>query len=309
MVGDGKMIYVELFLIFVMVSVVSYYLLSSTESTIEYKRSVKQLSKYEIGVMGRELTSPFYQRVVSPYLEAMLRLLTLGSPKGIRQFYDRKLMIAGQPGGVDGAKFVAIKTLSTLIFGAAGFLMSFVFELYLRNFLVFTGVFAASGYLLPDIWLSYAVEKRKINIKRELPDVMDLMVICIEAGLSFDSALGKIIKHSKGPISKEFARTLYEIQIGMERKEAFKNLYERTDVEELRRLSNAITQSDIFGVSVSNVLRTHAEEMRTMRKQAAEEKAQKIGVKITFPLILCIFPAMFVVILGPAAIRLMEVFS
>ncbi len=302
------MIYVELFLIFVMVSLVSYYLLSSTESAIEYKRSVKQLSRYEIGAIGRELTRPFYQRVVAPYLEAILKILTLGSPKGIRQFYDKKLLVAGQPWGIDGAKFVAIKTLTTLIFAISGFFLSLIFGFYLRSFIVITGIFAASGYLLPDVWLSYAVERRKVTIKRELPDVMDLMVICIEAGLSFDSALGKIIKHSKGPISKEFARSLYEIQIGMERKEAFKNLYERTDVEELRRLSNAITQSDLFGISVSNVLRIHAEEMRTRRKQFAEEKAQKIGVKITFPLILCIFPAMFVVILGPAVIRLMEVF-
>lgn len=297
-------LFVALLFLFVSITTILYFIFTSAEQVREYKQSIKQLSSYEIKAVSSDLTKPFYERVVVPFVNKWARLLSGVSPTRVNRYYSKKLESAGIPLNLDGERFVALKLIITLVFTVLGIAVSLVFFFTFERLLVTVLVLAVLGYFIPDFWLNNVIERRKNEIKRDLPDTLDLLVICIEAGLGFDSALNKIIKFTKGPLSKELSIVLYEIQVGLTRKEAFDNLSKRTAVPELKAFSNAITQAEILGISIGNVLRSQAEELRTKRKLFAEERAQKIGVKLTFPLVLFIFPAIFVVIIGPAAIRL-----
>ena len=164
------------------------------------------------------------------------------------------------------------------------------------------------GFILPDSILSSRVEDRKKEVLRTLSDTLDLLTISVEAGLSLNAAMAQVVKNVPGVLSSEFARMLQEIQLGVPRSEAFRHLADRTDVEELNGFALAMIQADIFGVSISSVLRTQAQQLRIKRRQAIEAKAQQTPVKMVFPLVLCILPALFIVIVGPGAIRIFEGF-
>lgn len=163
----------------------------------------------------------------------------------------------------------------------------------------------AFGFFMPDILVRNLGEKRQLELQKGLPDAMDMLTVCVEAGLGFDAAMGRVSRHLEGPIAEEFARVLQEMQLGLSRIEALRALAERTTLPELRRFVSAIVQSSELGISIGGVLREQSNEMRVRRRQRAEEKAQKLQVKILLPLITCLLPAMFVVILGPAGISIM----
>jgi tight adherence protein C len=162
------------------------------------------------------------------------------------------------------------------------------------------------GYLTPNIVLYQLGYNRREQMRRELPDALDLLTISVEAGLAFDAALSHVARNTTGPLAEEFFRVLQEMQIGLGRADAMRALIERTDLPELRGFVTAMVQADTFGIPIANVLRVQSREMRVKRSQRAEELAQKVPVKILFPLIFCILPALFVVILGPAAIRIIQ---
>lgn len=201
--------------------------------------------------------------------------------------------------------FLALKISSAL----AGCFLVLVFSL-------FKGALAASLFLpviffffwLPDIWLRQRAEKRRQQITRSLPDFIDLLTICVEAGLGLDSAIAKIAEEAKGPLAEEMRRLLSEIQFGQSRRQAWHNLAERLQIKEVNSLSLAISQAELFGVSIGKVLRVQAEQLRTQWRQEAEERALKIPTKLVFPLVLCIFPALLLIILGPAAINIYRAF-
>ena len=165
------------------------------------------------------------------------------------------------------------------------------------------------GYWLPNVVLTNAVQRRQNQIRTALADSIDLLTICVEAGLGFDAALAHVSKNTSGPLADEFYRTLQEVQLGRSRNEAMRNLADRSDVPELRAFVLAMVQADIFGVSVANVLRVQARDMRVKRRQLAEERAMKVPIKVLFPVLFCIFPALVVVILGPAIMRIADVFT
>jgi tight adherence protein C len=164
------------------------------------------------------------------------------------------------------------------------------------------------GFVAPDSILNNRVEERKKEILRTLSDTLDLLTISVEAGLSLNAAIAQVVRNVPGVLSSEFARMLQEIQLGVPRSEAFRHLAERTDVEELNSFALAMIQADIFGVSIASVLRTQAAQLRIKRRQAIEAKAQQTPVKIVFPLVLCVLPALFVVIVGPGAIQIWNSF-
>jgi tight adherence protein C len=172
--------------------------------------------------------------------------------------------------------------------------------------IVVFGVCAFIGFFGPVAMLNSRIDKRRKAMEKELPDVIDLLVISVEAGLGFDSALGRVVQNVPGEISREFSRTLQETRVGVSRTDALRNLTERTDVDDLNTFVLALIQADQFGVSIARVLRVQAEEMRIRRRQRAQERAFKAPVKLVFPLVLFIFPALFVVILGPAALNIMD---
>ncbi len=160
------------------------------------------------------------------------------------------------------------------------------------------------GFILPDSVLNRRVDERQREILKTLSDTLDLLTISVEAGLSLNAAIAQVVQNVPGVLSSEFARMLQEIQLGVPRSDAFRHLAERTDVEELNAFALAMIQADVFGVSIASVLRTQAQQLRIKRRQRAEAKAQQTPVKIVFPLVLCVLPALFVVIIGPGAIRI-----
>ncbi|MBB1022263.1 type II secretion system F family protein [Dietzia sp. E1] len=168
---------------------------------------------------------------------------------------------------------------------------------------------AAVCHFLPELLLTSRSQERNEEIQLELADTLDQMTIAVEAGLGFDSAMARAGRNGTGPLAQEFIRTLQEIQVGQLRRTAYENLAQRTDVPDLRRFVRAIIQADAYGISVADVLRTQASEMRLKRRQRAEEKAQQVPVKVIFPLLVCILPVLFIVLLGPTAINMMEAFS
>jgi tight adherence protein C len=167
---------------------------------------------------------------------------------------------------------------------------------------------AVGGLRVPDMWVHNLGQRRQEQLRRGLPDAMDMMTVCVEAGLGFEAALSRVARNLAGPFAEECARVLQEMQIGLSRSQALRALIERSDVPELRGFVTAVIQSGELGISIGDVLREQSHQMRVVRRQRAEEKAQKLQVKLLFPLITCLLPSMFIVILGPAALQIINFF-
>jgi tight adherence protein C len=258
---------------------------------------------------NRELARPARERLVKPLYNAALTVARRFTPAGAREGIRRKLVMAGSPFGWDPDRVLVAKvaclsggTVLGLLFLA---LFGFAWPLRVLGFLAI----GLLGYWLPNIVLTNAVQRRQGEVRSALADSIDLLTICVEAGLGFDAAMAHVSKNTSGPLADEFYRTLQEVQLGRSRNEAMRNLADRSNVPELRAFVLAMVQADIFGVSVANVLRVQAKDMRIKRRQLAEERAMKVPIKVLFPVLFCIFPALFVVILGPAIMRIAEVFT
>lgn len=255
-----------------------------------------------------DLSRSFRERALVPFLGALGALGTRLTPIGMRRGIARKLVLAGSPLAWSADKIAALKVLSAAAGLGLGWLAATTLEIeglpYVGALVLFGGV----GALIPGATLDIKARTRQEMIRRALPDTMDLLTISVEAGLGFDAALSQVVKSTEGPLSQEIARMLQEMQVGAARADALRNLAARSDVEELRGFTLAMIQAEQFGVSISKVLRSQASVLRTKRRQRAEEKAMKIPVKLLFPLIFCILPAMLIVLLGSAVIRVREVF-
>jgi tight adherence protein C len=258
--------------------------------------------------MRQELDRPFNERVTGPLLARLTALGRRFTPNDQSSRLRRRLDLAGNPPGWDTDRILAFKMLGLIVGAAVG-----VFVPLLAGNVAWAVLFGIGlgllGLFLPNIILYQKAYDRSERIQRELPDALDLLVISVEAGLGFDAALSQVARNTTGPLAEEFFRVLQEMQLGTGRADAMRALAERTDVGDLRGFITAMVQADAFGIPIANVLRIQAREMRTRRSQRAEEAAQKVPVKILFPLIFCIMPALFIVILGPAAIRIMQAFS
>ncbi|MEU0882989.1 type II secretion system F family protein [Lentzea sp. NPDC005914] len=226
------------------------------------------------------------------------------SPAGVASRLQHRLDLAGNPPTWTPDRVLAFKGMGLLLGGALGALLTFRSVGWLVVGLCVGAVF---GFFLPDLLLVNAGQKRQEKIRRALPDAMDMLTVCVEAGLGFDAALAQVARNTNGPLAQECARVLQEMQIGKSRNQALRALTERTTVAELRAFVSALAQAGELGVPIASVLREQAREMRVRRRQRAEEQAQKVPVKILFPLIACLFPAMFVVIIGPGAISIARV--
>jgi tight adherence protein C len=256
--------------------------------------------------MHRELNKPFAERVIVPALEQLTmigRRFTLGDQVSRIRY---RLELAGNPPRWDVDRIIAFKMLGLI----TGFVLGLAVPIILgAGPLTVVGLVVAGsalGYLTPNIVLYQAGYNRREQMRRELPDALDLLTISVEAGLAFDAALSHVARNTTGPLADEFFRVLQEMQIGLGRPDAMRALTDRTDLPELRGFVTSMVQADTFGIPIANVLRVQSKEMRVKRSQRAEELAQKVPVKILFPLIFCILPALFVVILGPAAIRIID---
>jgi tight adherence protein C len=258
--------------------------------------------------MRRDLDKPFNERVTGPFVGWLTRLGRRFTPADQTARMRRKLDLAGNPAGWDTDRILAFKVLGLFIGGAVGLILPLLFGNVLWAIVFGVGL-AVLGFYLPNIILYQTAYNRSEQIRRELPDALDLLVISVESGLGFDAALSQVARNTTGPLADEFFRVLQEMQLGTGRPDAMRALVDRTDVSDLRGFVTSMIQADTFGIPVAQVLRVQAREMRIRRTQRIEEAAQKVPVKILFPLIFCILPALFIVILGPAVITIIESFS
>jgi tight adherence protein C len=256
-----------------------------------------------------ELALPFVDRVLDPVLRHFVSLGRQFTPDERMQAVRHRLDLAGNPAGWDPDRVVGLKALACLVGLVLGLLLPPVFGVGPLPTVALVACGAVFGWYTPALWLYQLAYNRTESIRRDLPDALDLMTISVEAGLAFDAAMTQVARHTRGPLAKEFFRVQQEMTIGTSRADSMRALGERTDVSELKAFLGAMVQADDLGVPIAGVLRVQAGEMRVKRSQRAEELAQKVPVKIIFPLITCIMPCLFVVVMGPAAITLMQNFG
>ena len=271
----------------------------------DVRESLRRLEGYQIqDVRDQEMLAPISERVVNPIVDAFGNIAQRFTPQGYRDQVARKLVLGGlaQKLSVDQ---VLVWKLCGMMSGLL-WLPLVLFVLRLNGIIAFVFVVVLWGvsFMLPDVHLSRAIDTRRHDIAVQLPDILDLLVISVEAGLGFEQALERTTSAVPGPLSDEFRRMLRETSFGSSRADALRSMDERCDVPELRTFVVAMLQADTFGVSIVRILRSQADEMRVRRKLRAQQQAQKLPVKMLVPLVFCIFPSIFVVILGPAMIQL-----
>ena len=248
------------------------------------------------------LTLSAGERAVRPLVGSLAQRARRLTPVGWVEGLERRLMLAGRPANWPLERVLAGKLLLGVAGTVVGFLM-FINQRTFNGFLLWMFI-AVLSYFTPDLLLYSRGTERQKAIRTELPDTLDQMTISVEAGLGFESAMARAGNTGTGPLAEELVRTLQEVQVGVARTQALRNLADRTNVPDLRHFVLAIIQAEGYGIPVADVLRVQAGELRLKRRQRAEERAMKIPVKVIFPLVLCILPTLFIVILGPAVIQI-----
>jgi tight adherence protein C len=253
---------------------------------------------------------PLSERMLRPMLHQFAHLLTRWAPKGQQEQTTAKLSAAGLSGQWEEAEWKGLQyalsvLLSLLFFGIFSVMNTGLLtklEMGIIGFLI--------GYLFPNSWLKAKAKQRQKEIQHTLPDVLDLLTVSVEAGLGFDAALLKVVEKQKGVLAEEFLRVLQEIKMGRPRREALRDLAKRNKpAEDLSNVVASLVQADQLGISIGGVLRNQAIQIRQKQRQRAEEKAQKAPVKMMIPLVFFVFPSIFIIILGPAVIQIMEMFK
>jgi len=254
-----------------------------------------------------ELRQPFFDRTIKPLAGRLSGAVSRFSSVSFSQTTEKRLAMAGNPGDLRVADWLGIKAVSSIVFAILFFL---VFTILLGAgpvvglLLGVAGI--AFGYIAPEFWLGRRVRSRQKSILLQIPDALDLLTISVRAGLGFDAALAKVVEKMNGPLTDEFRRALVEVRMGKARRDALRDIVPRTEVGPLTNFIGAIIQAEQLGVSISKVLQVQSEQLRIERRQRAEEAANKAPIKMLFPLVGCIFPSLFVVILGPAIILIIK---
>jgi len=259
--------------------------------------------------VNTELSQPLFSRVLRPMLDNMGKAMMRVTPGEMLANLEKKIVKAGNPANMEAKDWLSIQALMivglpvlTLIIGRSS-------NMSVGNLLMFIIAEVALGFVLPGFILGKLLTARQKIILNSLPDVIDLLTVSVEAGLGFDGALLKVVDKKPGPLASEFDKVLQEIKVGRQKKDALKDMAERVDLQDFTAFVGAVVQADQFGVGIANVLKIQAEQMRQKRRQRAQEKAMKAPVKMLIPMVLFIFPTLFIVLLGPVAIQLIEQFS
>jgi tight adherence protein C len=256
-----------------------------------------------------ELQQPLIDRTLRPLANRLSGRMSRVASTSFSQSTEKRLALAGNPGNMRVADWLGIKAIGAIVGGVLFGLLFVIpgvigFVPFPIN-LVMIPVGVMFGYTIPEFWLGGRVRKRQKAILLQIPDALDLLTISVRAGLGFDGALGKVVEKLKGPLTEEFRRALAEIRVGKPRRDALRDIIPRTEVPALTNFIGAIIQAEQLGVSISKVLQVQSEQLRIERRQRAEEMAAKAPIKMLFPLVGCIFPSLFIVILGPAIILIM----
>jgi tight adherence protein C len=281
---------------------------STTESGVTRSLAVLEAMTNAPTELTKDLDRSFADRVIEPLQQRALgigrRLSGADTPDRIR----RKLDLAGNPHGWTVDRVVSGKVMGAVVGLLLGIAFGLMFEGNMTRVIMGVGGLVA-GFFGPNLYLYQKIHERSEHLQRDLPDAIDLLTISVESGLGFDAAVQQVARNTEGPLAEEFSRVLREMQIGQGRADALRALGERTNVPDMRSFVGAMVQADSFGIPVAQVLRVQSSEMRVKRRQRAEEKAQQVPVKITIPLIFCILPTLFIAVMGPAVISIMDSFS
>jgi tight adherence protein C len=298
---------IVIFLVLVFGGVAVFLMQAQKSSAINDR--LTQFTENTMSLEEMELQQSFKDRVIVPVYQAMLGMLGKLSPQQNVDKVRLNLQAAGNPGNITPTMFsgmrIVLAVVLVVIFGA----VTLTSMDNIMQALMYTALGAILGYMLPSMWLGQKIKKRKKNITRALPDALDLLTISVEAGLGFDVALQRVTEKWDDDLSREFRRVLSDVRLGRSRREGLRDMADRTGVEDIQTFVAAIIQADQLGVSMSKILRLQSDQMRTRRRQRAEEAAQQAPVKMLFPMVFLIFPALFVVILGPAVPRVIGSFG
>ncbi|MGQ0824373.1 MAG: type II secretion system F family protein [Actinomycetota bacterium] len=271
-------------------------------------RSLKAVEDYgnAANVREQEMLETIGERVLAPTTDVLVGIAKRFTPQGYLENLKRKIVLAGSPPGFEVDRFLIWKVLGVSSVALWFFLAFVVVDLETLNGIIIVGLLSFVAVVGPDAALNRRIQARRRELERALPDMLDLLVISVEAGLGFEQALDRTAGVVPGALAEEVRRMLQEVRIGASRADALRALDERTQVDDIRTFVLALLQADSFGISISRILRSQADEMRIRRHQRAQEQAQKAPVKMLFPLATCIFPSLFVVLLMPAAINIFD---
>jgi tight adherence protein C len=255
-----------------------------------------------------EMSLSFQDRVLLPLFRRLAGVVVKFTPQKQLDDTRHQLELAGLAGSIEPTTFFAIRIGATIGLGILAFLVFFVLSTSTASSqaMMYTAGGVALGYFFPSLWLKSKISKRQDNIVKALPDALDLLTICVEAGLSFDGGMGKIYEKWDNDLAVGFGRVLREIQLGKLRREALKDMADRMEVPDVTSFTAAIIQADQLGVSIAKILRIQSDQMRVKRRQRAQEKAHQAPVKMMIPMVLLIFPSLWIVLLGPALIKVLN---
>jgi len=274
-------------------------------ATIEDRLAEFGTLEQPVSLEELELSLPFAERIALPLLRGLAQFAMRFTPAQTMETTQHKLDLAGNPYGWGPTEFLGIRFLGMLLLGGLGITMFFMApDLPLSRRIMIAAGALGFGFILPTVWLNGKISTRQKEVLKSLPDALDLLTICVEAGLGFDSAMGKVSSKWDNELCRAFMRVLQEINLGKLRREALRDMADRMDVRDVSTFAAAIIQADQLGVSIARVLRIQSEQMRMRRRQRAEELARSAGIKMIPVIVFLIFPAIFVILMGPAAIKM-----
>ena len=250
-----------------------------------------------------EMSMPFTERVIAPMVRSAAEFVKRFTPERTLESTRHKLDLAGNPQNWSPAEFFGVRALAMVVLGGLIFLLLGIAGNEIGTTLLMTVVFAALGFFLPALWLGSKIGTRQANIIKSLPDALDLLTVCVEAGLAFDQAMKKVAEKWDDELSFAFARVLQEIQLGRLRRDALRDMANRIELSDVTSFVAAIIQAETLGVSMAKILRIQSDQMRVRRRQRAEEKAHQASIKMLIPMVFLIFPSIWVVLLGPAVLQ------
>jgi tight adherence protein C len=253
-----------------------------------------------------EMEMPFSERILLPALRGMAKFVARFTPEQTIEEVRHKLDLAGNPNNWTAGDFLGVRGLGAVVLGLLTLATLFFAKTGFAQLLLFAGIGGFFGFYLPMFWLNLKIRARQHDIQMELPDALDLLTISVEAGLGFDAAVAKVVEKWDNELGRAFARVNQEIRVGKLRRQALRDMAERAEVQDLSTFIAAIVQADQLGVSISKVLRIQSEQMRVKRRQRAEAEAARAPVKMLIPLVFLVFPSLFIVLMGPAALLLMK---
>lgn len=275
-------------------------------STLEARLAEYSERDTPVSLQEIELSASFADRIIYPALDKIAQFATRFTPAKTLAAIEHKLELADNPNNLTPTRFFAIRIGAMIVLAGVIFVVMTLTKRPFAQRMLFTGIVGALGYYLPSLWLGSKIRTRQQNIVKQLPDALDLLMICVEAGLGFDQAASKLVENAEGELPNGFNRYLQEVRLGKTSREAMLAMSSRMEVPDVTQFVAAVVQAQQLGVSMAKILRVQSEQMRILRRQRAEEKAHQAPIKMIFPMVFLTFPTIFIMLLGPAVLLMME---